>query len=92
MEGLRTCEGEINKLLNTPNSEAKTIHNLFKNMVLKTIEKSNLKKKKVLNRKDPQWFDHECKKAKNEIRSKGKSLQKKTQRFRTKKVLIQRKT
>ena len=45
LDGLKKCENEINELLNTPNTEAKTIPYLFKNMIHKVIKDGNFKKR-----------------------------------------------
>ena len=76
IDSLRKCKDEIHDLLHTPSSDAKTINDIFKNIVYKTTELGNFKKTKTKNNTDPLWFDKECKKSKDEIRQKGRTLQK----------------
>ena len=83
--GLNKCQNEINELLSTPNSESKTITSLFKNMMNKVIKEGNL------NRDDSIWFDEDCRKAKNEIRHIGRSLQKNPNDLELRKYLYGRK-
>ena len=75
-EGLRSCESEIAKLLETPQNEARNILEAFKCIIAKTTKTAKLKKKKKFEDKDPPWFDQECKTTKSELKSKSKQLQK----------------
>ena len=72
---MRSCEKDLEDLLEIPETEAENIANSFTTIMHKIAQKGGIQKKKPANIKtgdNPIWFDSECRDAKTELRKLGK--------------------
>ena len=64
---------DIKRILDTPNNEAKNIAESITKLIYMITEDENFKKRRA-SKRNPNWFDNECKILQNEIRNIAKSV------------------
>ena len=74
--GLEMCADDLEQIMSLPDHDTQKIGSLLTNMIYKITKRVNIKTKKTTTTMNPNWFDKDCIKEKNNIRRIGKWVKK----------------